>query len=313
MSFVIAAYNAAKFIRTSVRSALDQANVSLEVIVIDDGSQDDTADLVNEIIKEDGRVRLLTQSNSGVSVARNRGIVEARGVWIAIMDADDLIEPERSITLITLADISESDLICDNLLRFLDEDAEVTWPLLRISPQGKPFKVEIADYLNRNKMFRGDENLGYLKPIIKRSFILGNNIRYNSLLRTGEDFDFSMQCLIRKASFIIDPRPYYKYRVIHTSLSRQILRSDIKQLIEAHDNLFLEIINPSRRVRRAANDYRRSLVGAELFVEFREGLRRRNWKPVVRQGFNAGFWETVYHVVLGAVRRRWKHQVAKHV
>jgi glycosyltransferase involved in cell wall biosynthesis len=90
VSVIIPAFNAEKFIGKTLRSVTDQSYRNLEVIVVDDGSQDGTASIVEDIAHRDGRVRLIRQKNAGVGAARNRAIADARGAFIAPIDADDL-------------------------------------------------------------------------------------------------------------------------------------------------------------------------------------------------------------------------------
>lgn len=88
---VIPLYNKEREIAATIRSVLAQTRLPDEVLVIDDGSTDRSAEVVRAIASP--RVRLLTQTNAGVSAARNRGIAEARGEYIALLDADDVWEP----------------------------------------------------------------------------------------------------------------------------------------------------------------------------------------------------------------------------
>lgn len=92
ISVIIPAYNAEAFIAETVRSALSQTYPDVEVIVVDDGSTDDTLGSLNEFAD---RIRVHRQSNAGVSKARNAGVGIATGSWIAFLDADDLWAPTK--------------------------------------------------------------------------------------------------------------------------------------------------------------------------------------------------------------------------
>ena len=126
VSVIIPAYNAEKFIERTLHSVLSQTYQNLEVIVVDDGSQDRTAEIVRSIAEQDRRVILLQQANSGVAAARNLGIQKSKGEFIAPIDADDIwypqniekqveciLEAEPSVGLVYAwsVDIDEEDLV----------------------------------------------------------------------------------------------------------------------------------------------------------------------------------------------------------
>lgn len=92
VSVVIPCYNGSAFVRETLESALNQTHAPLEAIVVDDGSTDDSASIAESF---GSPVRVIRQENQGESVARNRGIEEARGEWIAFLDADDVWKPEK--------------------------------------------------------------------------------------------------------------------------------------------------------------------------------------------------------------------------
>jgi glycosyltransferase involved in cell wall biosynthesis len=93
VSVVIPTYNRADKVQKGVESVLGQTFTDLEVIVVDDGSSDDTGEILHHAFGD--RIRYYFQPNQGVSVARNRGIEEAKGEWIAFLDSDDLWEVEK--------------------------------------------------------------------------------------------------------------------------------------------------------------------------------------------------------------------------
>jgi glycosyltransferase involved in cell wall biosynthesis len=95
VSVIVPAYNAAAFIAETVGSALAQTYRDIEIIVVDDGSTDNTVEIVKSLASQDQRVRLLQQQNSGVAAARNYAIEQSRGTLIAPLDADDLWRPDK--------------------------------------------------------------------------------------------------------------------------------------------------------------------------------------------------------------------------
>jgi hypothetical protein len=95
ISVIIPAYNAERTIGETLASALTQTHRTIEVIVVDDGSTDETAAIVEAVSRDDARVRLIRQSNAGVCAARNAAIAASSGTYVAPLDADDVWHPEK--------------------------------------------------------------------------------------------------------------------------------------------------------------------------------------------------------------------------
>ncbi len=94
VSIITPCYNGEKYIKETIESVLAQTYTDWEMIVVDDGSKDNSADIVTEYSKKDIRIKLLSQENSGSAAARNNGIRNCEGQYIALLDADDLWQPD---------------------------------------------------------------------------------------------------------------------------------------------------------------------------------------------------------------------------
>jgi glycosyltransferase involved in cell wall biosynthesis len=95
VSVIMPAYNAAVTVKASVQMLLAQTFSNWEAVIIDDGSKDNTLEILREIERKDSRIHVITQSNQRQAAARNAGIAKARGHYIAFLDADDFALPER--------------------------------------------------------------------------------------------------------------------------------------------------------------------------------------------------------------------------
>lgn len=111
VSVIMPAYNVGAVIGGSIQSVLDQDYRELELIVIDDGSTDDTASVVQKLAQKDGRIRLLRQENGGVSAARNAGLAAAKGDFISFLDGDDLWEKDTLSRLMARQEETGADFV----------------------------------------------------------------------------------------------------------------------------------------------------------------------------------------------------------
>lgn len=110
ISVLMTAYNAAAYLEAAARSVLAQTHRDLELVVVDDGSTDATADILARLAEEDPRVRVITQANAGIPAAANAGLAACRGELVARMDADDLSAPRR--LEVQSAYLREHGLVC---------------------------------------------------------------------------------------------------------------------------------------------------------------------------------------------------------
>jgi glycosyltransferase involved in cell wall biosynthesis len=232
-TIVMPAYNAEQFIERALFSALSQTESRCEVVVVDDASVDRTAEVVTSIAAQDDRVRLLRNpTNLGPAASRNRGIGEARGVWIALLDADDEIMSHRIYTLMALGDQHGADMVADNLLLCPENTPDPVQPMLSPDLIPEDNWLSPAEFVFGNIGSRHTPRVsyGFLKPIIRSSFLRAHGLRYSEDNRFGEDFLLYTGCLLNGAHWWLTPEPMYRYRVRSGSLSETASPGDLKRI-----------------------------------------------------------------------------------
>ncbi|MDX2213849.1 MAG: glycosyltransferase family 2 protein [Oculatellaceae cyanobacterium bins.114] len=212
VTVIIPAYNTAVYIAKAIQSALNQTLHNIEVIVVDDASTDNTLEVVKTF--SDERLKILKNPcNAGVSVTRNRALREAKGQWIALLDSDDWYAQNRLEELLKIAEMTEADIICDDIA-FMHLGENTPWSTL-LKQSGQQIEenkqVDPVYFVETGIYGRQGLHLGLSKPLFKRDFLLHNHIFYNEKLRVVEDFHFALNCLISGAKFIFVPTPYYFY------------------------------------------------------------------------------------------------------
>lgn len=209
VSVLMANFQAGGKIVPALRSVLDQSMGDLEVIVSDDASRDDSLDLVRAMMATDPRIRLIANpANRGPAHCRNAALDRARGEWIAVVDSDDIIHPERFERLLAVADQDGADILADDLLLFHEDGSP---PRLMLGDETRAsFEVSPRDWVLAG--LDGAPALGYLKPMIRAGLL--QHLRYDESLRIGEDYDFVLRLLLGGARMVVLPEPFYRKSVV---------------------------------------------------------------------------------------------------
>ena len=223
VSVVMANFNGAPYLADAIGSACRQSLTDIEIIVSDDASTDGSIDIVKGLMANDPRIRLVeAKANAGPAAARNRAILLAKGLWIAVMDSDDLMHPARLETLVTAAKSDGSDIAADDLLIFNSEHIRLPQTLLKGKWARAPFWVDALTYVRLNRIYGAGPILGYLKPLIRTSLLKRLEGPYDETLRIGEDYDLIMRLLLSKVKYRVYPRLHYFYRKHTHSISHRL-------------------------------------------------------------------------------------------
>ena len=216
VSVIVPVYNAERYLDQALASAEGQTLRGLEIVCVNDGSTDGSRAILVAHAARDPRVRIVDKPNCGYGSAMNRGIREARGEWIAILEPDDWIEPGMYADMLELAarhadaeppiDIIETPywVIVD-----ADKPTERRLPCQyrgRIRPKRQPFTVHDAPHLLAH-------HPSIWTALYRRSFLDGHKIRFKEVPGAGwVDNPFLVETLCQAEAILYLPRAYYCYR-----------------------------------------------------------------------------------------------------
>lgn len=175
-SVVIPLYNKELSIRNTILSVLNQSYQNFEIVVVNDGSTDGSIDVINNI--EDTRIRIIHQSNQGVSTARNKGIKESKYEWIAFLDGDDLWENNHLEEIINMMEIYPNEKVFVTSFEYSDKR--------KLFKHNRDRSVFIIDNYFKEAI---DEILIWTSIIVLNKECIEKVNGFNPILKRGEDVD----------------------------------------------------------------------------------------------------------------------------
>ncbi|HMN33648.1 MAG TPA: glycosyltransferase [Chitinophagaceae bacterium] len=224
ISVIIPVYNVEKFLPQCIESVLNQTYTNLEIILINDGSIDNSLEICTKYKDLDSRVQVINKMNQGAGYARNDGIKAAKGVYIYFMDSDDFIEKDTFLRL------SQYFLFDPDIIQF---------GFRRINESGKylneviPPELSIEDLQNNKenlaKILKSGVGLAVWDKIIKRELIVNNNLLFENINRV-EDAAYNISLYSKSKKIISVPYSFVNYRILlgrQSKFSRQIVKDQI--------------------------------------------------------------------------------------
>ena len=201
ISFIIPSYNSEKTIERCLNSLLNQTDWSWEAIVINDGSTDNTVNLL-EKYNEDNRIRCYSQTNSGPGIARNNGIHYAKGEYISFLDSDDFIESDF-VSIMR----NKIKFTCPDIVFYETSLEKENGEVLRVSCISKYSQNSMKKFINRQ--MSGSFSWGATK-IIKKSIIIGSKASFGTN-DVGEEAIFTFAILRASSKIEFVNKPLYHY------------------------------------------------------------------------------------------------------
>lgn len=210
VSIIIPNYNGEKFIAKCINSVIDQDYKNKEIIIIDDGSTDNSKNIIQSFINNKD-VKISFQHNLNASIARNEGLKIATGDYVLFLDSDDILCENVISSVVSEMERNRADLLIGNYNN-IDENGNV---------------VEENRSINSSKCYSGEDilaNLFDINPVpstkLYRMDIIKNNDLYWGNVRIGQDLDFYLKYLLCCRNVTVSEIVMYNYRILKNSISR---------------------------------------------------------------------------------------------
>lgn len=236
ISVIVPAYNGEKYLNRCLGSIIDQTYKKIEIILVDDGSTDNSGKICNEYALADNRIKVIWQKNSGPAAARNTGIRQTKGEFVFFLDADDFIEKNAIETLVAKYNQFRPDLVMANFSK-LENNGEIIKQSVSFRPDDGPFehqikelsKKDIVAYVRHFLKHPSNHLISYCwARLYKLSIIRNNNISANEDMCLFEDFVFNLDYLkhTNKVVFVNESLYTYTMHNNHVSASMAIINRD---------------------------------------------------------------------------------------
>lgn len=222
ISVVVPVYNAEKYLYRCIGSILEQTYKNVEIILVDDGSEDTSGAVCDQYAVQSDRVRVIHQDNAGVSSARNAGLKAALGEYVIFMDSDDYIETNMYEEMMRIIDRYHCDVVlCDCEKEFPDHSEKYTHQIRAGFYDRKQLEDEYYPALLITENMEYPATISNCLCMFRKS-ILNEEVYYEPGVRYSEDWLFGTQILIRSRSFYyMKGRYFYHYRMNEDSATHK--------------------------------------------------------------------------------------------
>ena len=269
VSVIVPVFNVKNYVSRCIESILNQTYRNIEVIIVNDGSTDGSAEICSQFKERDNRVSVISQENRGLACARNSALRKMKGNYVMCVDSDDFIAPDMVKTMIYIAKNNNADYVSCGYKMVSDEDAE---QYIMRTDAGIPAYQSVTKEKALSKLFVPQSRYCSAWGKLYGHQLWKNGLCYPENNRFGEDMYLAHILIDRAKNIIHTDQSYYYYNQSGSSLVRSEFNERKLNILEAGQK-WIEFCNkkyPSLR-EKAEGFYYMSLIN--FFTSFLEGER----------------------------------------
>ena len=215
VSIIVPVYNSEKYVAKSIESLIKQTLKDIQIILVDDGSKDNSGAICDEYATKDERVMVIHKENAGQAKARNSGLDIAQGKYIMFLDADDMYEPDTCENMYNVAEENQADYVSANYIMIDENDVKRPKPAFDTEKYGE-FELKLSDY---TKSFFVMNSTPWNK-IYNLQFLNENKIRFDVNPPSEDDY-FTTLCYMKAQKGYYTNKVIYDYRYNPNSTSNK--------------------------------------------------------------------------------------------
>ncbi len=234
ISVIVPVYNTSEYLEKCLNTLMYQTYDNLEIICINDGSTDNSFEILKDLEKQDNRIIVYNQENNGTGYTRNKGVEYANGDYISFVDSDDWILLdlyEKFINELSLQQ-SDIDIFMFNAAFYFENNIDILSTFY--------IKEDIKDYKEHNVCTSKDinnlllKNMFVVNKIYKKDFLTNNNITFIENKKYAEQL-FNLQTLIKAKKIVVETEPLYRRRTINNKIN--LPSEKVFDIFEITDNI----------------------------------------------------------------------------
>ncbi len=226
VSVIIPVYNTEKYLSACIDSILRQEHVTLEIILVDDGSTDSSALICDKYAKKHSNIKAIHIANSGPATAKNEGLKHAQGNYIALTDSDDKMLPLMLSKMTAAGYKHHADIICCNYMQ-IDENGNQSFLQYSYKEYVLNHEEGFIHFFSKDKIYSQ-----CWTKLYRRQMLADNHIANEPGLRTDEDFIFNIKAFSYAKTTAIVDEPLYEYTYREGSLAHNYFKKNIRQYID---------------------------------------------------------------------------------
>lgn len=232
ISVIVPVYNVEKYIEKCIRSIMKQTLEEIEIIVVNDGSLDRSLEIIDRLMKEDQRIKVITKKNGGVSSARNTGIKIATGKYIQHIDGDDWVEKDFLKSMYEFAEKENLDIVVSDYYEdYFDEKKKMK----KGKKKSEKIIFDSKEYLK--DLFYDDDAPAMWNKLFKTSLYKENNIFYPENISIGEDLSTTPRLIYFSKKIGYLKKAFYHYMQNPKSITNTTTGINKCQIFQCFDLL----------------------------------------------------------------------------